>query len=244
MLKAVEKKRAYQDVVKQMLNLIRKGKLKKGDQLPTERDLTETFRVSRTTVREAIRYLESMRLVESRQGNGTYVLASSDNASVQTLSAALFQDRDELVDIFYIRKIIEPSIAQLAAEYATPEEVQELEEIVEQHEAHLAAGEKTVETDTAFHMALARIAKNRVLGRLVHALIDLLAESRKEVLQSSTRAVESLKGHRMILNAVRAADCTKAKEAMRRHLAEIENLLFKSKKGGRRCKERVAIKRV
>ena len=73
MLRAVEKKRAYQDVVQQMLNLIRKGKLKKGDQLPTERDLTETFKVSRTTVREAIRYLESMRLVESRQGNGTYV---------------------------------------------------------------------------------------------------------------------------------------------------------------------------
>ena len=153
MLKAVEKRRAYQDVVQQMLNLIRNGKLKKGDQLPTERDLTETFKVSRTTVREAIRYLESMRLVESRQGNGTYVLASSDNASVQTLSAALFQDRDELVDIFYIRKIIEPSIAQLAAEYATPEEVKELEEIVERHEADLAAGEKTVETDTAFHMA-------------------------------------------------------------------------------------------
>jgi GntR family transcriptional repressor for pyruvate dehydrogenase complex len=236
MLKAVEKRRAYQDVVAQILNLIRKGKLQKGDQLPPERDLTETLRVSRTTVREAIRYLESMRLVESRQGNGTYVLASSDDASVQTLSAALFQDRDELVDIFYIRKIIEPSIAQLAAEYATPEEVEELEEIVERHEADLAAGERTVETDTDFHMALARMAKNRVLGRLVHALIDLLAESRQEVLQSSIRAVQSLKGHRMILNAVRMADCARAKEAMRRHLNEIESLLFKKKKGGRRCK--------
>lgn len=244
MLKAVEKKRAYQDVVQQMLNLIRKGKLKKGDQLPTERDLTETFRVSRTTVREAIRYLESMRLVESRQGNGTYVLASSDNASVQTLSAALFQDRDELVDIFYIRKIIEPSIAQLAAEYATPEEVKELEELVRQHEENLASGMNTVEFDTAFHMGLAGAAKNRVLSRLVHALIDLLAESRKEILQSDRRAVESLRGHKMVLDAIKMGDGAGARESMRRHLGEIENLLFKSKKGGRRCKERGAIKKV
>jgi GntR family transcriptional repressor for pyruvate dehydrogenase complex len=236
MLKAVEKRRAYQDVVKQILNLIKKGRLNKGDQLPTERELTETFKVSRTTVREAFRCLESMRLVESRHGNGTYVLASSENAGIQPLSAALFQERDDLVDIFRIRKIIEPSIAQLAAEYATPEEVKELEEIVKKHEENLASGRDTVETDTAFHMTLARAARNRVLGRLVHALIDLLAESRKEALQSDTRAVQSFRGHKMILDAVKMADCAGAREAMRRHLNEIEKLLFKGKKGGGKCK--------
>ncbi len=236
MLKAVEKRRAYQDVVKQILNLIKKGRLNKGDQLPTERELTETFKVSRTTVREAFRCLESMRLVESRHGNGTYVLASSENAGIQPLSAALFQERDDLVDIFRIRKIIEPSIAQLAAEYATPEEVKELEEIVKKHEENLSSERDTVETDTAFHMTLARAARNRVLGRLVHALIDLLAESRKEALQSDTRAVQSFRGHKMILDAVKMADCAGAREAMRRHLNEIEKLLFKGKKGGGKCK--------
>jgi GntR family transcriptional repressor for pyruvate dehydrogenase complex len=236
MLKAVEKKRAYQDVVKQLVNLIQKGRLNKGDQLPSERELTETFKVSRTTVREAIRHLESKRLVESRQGNGTYVLASGQDVVVQPLSAALFHEKDDLKDIFYIRKIIEPSIAQLAAEYAGADEVKELEELVRQHEENLASGANTVEFDTAFHMGLAKAAKNRVMSRLVHALIDLLAESRKEILQSERRAVESLRGHKLVLDAIKMGDCAGAREAMRRHLHEIEKLLFKGKKGGGRCK--------
>jgi GntR family transcriptional regulator, transcriptional repressor for pyruvate dehydrogenase complex len=236
MLRAVEKKRAYQDVVNQIVNLIQKGKLKKEDQLPSERELTEAFKVSRTTVREAIRCLESMRLVESRQGNGTFVLASSRDVSIQSLSAALFHEKDDLQDIFYIRKIIEPFIAQLAAEYATAEEVEQLAAMVKAHEENLASGADTVDLDTAFHMALARSAKNRVMSRLVQALIDLLAESRKGVLQSDRRAVESLRGHKMILDAVKNGDCLRAREAMRRHLLGIEKLLFKGKKGGGRCR--------
>ena len=80
-LRAVEKKRAYEDIVQQILTLIENGKLKRGDQLPSERELSETFKVSRTTVREAIRTLESMRLLQCRQGNGTYVIATSRRGS-------------------------------------------------------------------------------------------------------------------------------------------------------------------
>jgi GntR family transcriptional repressor for pyruvate dehydrogenase complex len=236
MLKAVEKRRAYQDVVNQILALIKNNTLKKGDQLPTERDLTETFKVSRTTVREAIRSLESMKLVESRQGNGTYVLLSGKDIEVQHLCTALFHDRDDLREIFHVRNIIEPHIAQLAAERATPAEISELEEIVEQHESHLGSVNQTIETDTAFHMALAGAARNRVMSRLVHALIDLLAESRKVVLQSEQRAVESLRGHKLVLDAIKAKDSVGAREAMRRHLQEIEKLLFKGKKGGGKSK--------
>ena len=236
MLKAVEKRRAYQDVVNQILTLINNGKLKKGDQLPTERELTETLKVSRTTVREAIRSLESMKLVESRQGNGTYVLLSGKEVELQHLCTALFHERDDLMDIFHVRNIIEPSIAQLAAEYATPAEIQEMKNIVENHEANLTTGRLTIESDTAFHLALARAAKNRVLGRLVNALIDLLAECRKEALQSDRRAEESLKGHRNILMAIEKGDGTGAKEAMRRHLEGIEDLIIKGKKGGKRPK--------
>jgi len=238
LLKAVEKRRAYQDVVQQFLELIKTGSLKKGDQLPTEREMTKTFQVSRTTVREAIRCLESMHLVESRQGDGTYVLASGEDALIPSLSAALFQERDDISDIFYIRKLIEPSIAQLAAEYASPEELKELEAIIHEQEENLGAGKNNATADTAFHMALARAAKNRVLGRLVHALMDLLAESRNESLQNPLRAEKSLRGHRLILAAIRMGDCARAREAMRHHLRGIEHTLFgdKRKKGGGRCK--------
>src|SRR5664280_2187255 len=100
-LKAVEKRRAYEDVVSQIRALIEEGRLKQGDQLPTERDLSETFKVSRATIREAIRTLESHRLVQSRQGEGTYVLASSEESLVHPLAAALFNEKDNIQDIFY-----------------------------------------------------------------------------------------------------------------------------------------------
>ena len=78
MLKAVRKKRAYEDIVQQIRQLIEKGKLKREDRLPTERELCETFKVSRATVREAIFSLETMKFVQRRQGKGTYVIASSE----------------------------------------------------------------------------------------------------------------------------------------------------------------------
>jgi GntR family transcriptional repressor for pyruvate dehydrogenase complex len=73
MLKAVKKTRVYEDIVSQVKELIAEGKLRPGDQLPSERELSEMFQVSRASVREAIRALESIRLIEIRQGEGTYI---------------------------------------------------------------------------------------------------------------------------------------------------------------------------
>lgn len=229
MLKAVEKKRAYEDIVKQIRALIEKGKLKKGDQLPTERELTDTFRVSRATVREAIRTLESMRLVESRQGDGTYVLASSEEALVQPLAASLLHEKDDLADIFFIRKIIEPVVAQLAAEHATREEIKELEEILKKQEKDFSSGVNIVETDSAFHSSLARMSKNRVVERLLLAIVDLLVQTREGYLQNDERACGSLRGHEEVLAAIKSGDGTAAKLAMRRHLESVEGILFRKK---------------
>src|SRR5208337_3071063 len=141
MLKAVKKRRAYEDIVEQIRKLIGKGKLRRGDQLPTEKELSETFKVSRTTVREAVLSLETMKLVDRRQGNGTYVIASSEEALVHPLATSFFHEKDDLIDIFSLRKLIEPEIAQLASENGTAEEVNELGKIVQEQEKVVANGE-------------------------------------------------------------------------------------------------------
>ena len=234
MLKAVEKKRAYEGIVKQILGLIEKGKLKRGDQLPVERELSETFKVSRATVREAIFSLESMKLVQRRQGDGTYVIASSEEALVQPLAAALFHEKDDIIDIFFIRKIVEPEVAQLASEQATPEEVSELEEILKEQERELRDGGNPVQTDAEFHHVLARMAKNRVLERLLLALVDLMGKTREKYLQTEERKEKSLQGHQAILAAIRNGNGKAARQAMRRHLEEVEDTLVKKRKGGGR----------
>jgi GntR family transcriptional repressor for pyruvate dehydrogenase complex len=232
MLKAVIKKRAFEDIVKQIRTLIEKGKLKRGDQLPTERELSETFKVSRATVREAIFSLETMKLVDRRQGDGTYVIASSEEALVQPLAASLFHEKDDLIDIFSLRKIIEPEVAQLASENATPEEINELGKILKEQEIEVAGRENPIQTDTHFHHLLARMAKNRVLERLMLALVDLLGKTRETYLQSEERELKSLRGHQDILTAVKNGNGTAARQAMRKHLEDVESILFKKKKGG------------
>ena len=232
MLKAVIKKRAFEDIVKQIRTLIERGKLKRGDQLPTERELSETFKVSRATVREAIFSLETMKLVDRRQGDGTYVIASSEEALVQPLASSLFHEKDDLIDIFSLRKIIEPEVAQLASENATPEEINELGKILKDQETEVANRENPIQTDTNFHHLLARMAKNRVLERLMLALVDLLSKTRETYLQSEERELKSLRGHQDILAAVKNGNGMAARQAMRKHLEDVEGILFKKKRGG------------
>ncbi len=231
MLKAVIKKRAYEDIVKQIRNLIEKGRLKRDDQLPPERELSETFRVSRATVREAIIALEAMMLVERRQGNGTYVIASSEEALVLPLAAALFHEKDDLIDIFSLRKILEPGIAQLAAENNQNGDVSELEMILKEQEEADHGGDPFL-NDECFHHQLVRMSRNRVLERLYLAVIDLLDQTRDRVAQSEERNEKSLHGHRNILVAIRNRDGVAARKAMRRHLDEVEGTVFHKRRGG------------
>ena len=140
MLKEVRKKRAYEDIVAQIQDLITKDRLKRDDQLPNEKELSETFKVSRSTVREAILSLETMRLVERRQGDGTYVIATSEEVLVQPLASALLGEKDDLIDVFFLRKIIEPEVAQIAAGIATAEEIEELEKVLREQENDVIDG--------------------------------------------------------------------------------------------------------
>ncbi len=193
--------------------------------------MTEIFKVSRTTVREAIRTLESMRLLQSRQGNGTYVLASSEEELIQPLAAALFNAKDDIRDIFYVRKIIEPHVAELAAENATAQEIEEMEEILQKQKMCIEQNESIIETDSAFHNLMASASKNRVIERLTVALIDFLKQSREHYLlddeQGNKRPERSLAGHKRVLAAIKQGDSEAAKESMLQHLEDIERIVFR-----------------
>jgi len=228
----VKKKRAYEDIVIQIQGLIEKGKLKRDDQLPNEKELSETFKVSRSTVREAILSLEMLNLVERRQGDGTYVMASSEEAIVKPLAMSLFHEKDDIIDIFTLRKIIEPEIAQLASKHATVKNINELEKIIKEQEKDLTKGKNPVKMDSNFHNVLARMSKNKVLERLIIALVRLLRKTREEYLQTEERKQKSLAGHREILAAIKSGSGLAAKRAMRLHLEGIEKCIVQKEGRG------------
>jgi GntR family transcriptional regulator, transcriptional repressor for pyruvate dehydrogenase complex len=203
--------------------------LNRDDQLTNEKELSDTFKVSRSTVREAILSLERMRLVERRQGDGTYVIATSEEVLVQPLASALFGEKDDLIDIFYLRKIIEPEMAQIAAGNATAEEIEELEKILRQQENDVIGGGQGVQIDSTFHCLLSRIAKNMVLERLSMVLMDLLSQTRDVYLQSEERRRVSVRGHQLILNAIKSSNGRAARKAMLKHLEDVEKIVFVKK---------------
>jgi len=243
LLKEVRKKRAYEDIVLQIKALIETGKLKHGDQLPNENELSETFKVSRLTVREAILSLETVNLVERRQGNGTYVIATSEEAIIKPLATALYHEKDSIIDIFALRKILEPEIARLAAMNASQIKIAQLEEIIANQGKEISEGRMPVELDSRFHYTLATMSKNKVLGRLLVALMGILRKTRETYLQTEERKQKSLEGHQNILAAIKEGNGTAARQAMMQHIEEVENTLFK-KKGGGEERARSSLKRV
>ncbi len=230
MLREVRKKRAHEDIVRQIRSLVKKDELKPGEKLPPERELSEIFKVSRATVREAILSLETMKLVRRRQGSGTYITAARGEDLVQPLALSLVHEKGDLIDIFSLRKWIEPELAELASENARPEDVHKLRKILREQEKEVRQKKNPVRTDSQFHQALARAARNRIFERLLTAFMDLLKKTREQYLQTEERKQSSLEGHREILGAIQTGDGRKAREAMRRHLENVEQTLFK--KGG------------
>ncbi len=235
-IKAVEKRRAYEDVVVQIRALIDSGRLKQGDQLPTERELSEMFKVSRATIREAIRTLESLKLVQSRQGEGTYVLASDAEVLVHSLAEAISNETDNMYDIFYVRKVTAPYVAELAAENATPEEICELAALLVAQRKAAEEGASVAKYDIEFHALMAKVSKNTVLERLLAAISDVMDQTRDEHLQDEERSRKSIEGHEEVLTAIRNGDSTAARRAMRRHLEDMEAIVLGNRrKSSNKC---------
>jgi GntR family transcriptional regulator, transcriptional repressor for pyruvate dehydrogenase complex len=219
--------RVYEEVASQIQRLIAEGKLQPGDRLPAERELAETFRVSRGSVRDAIRTLELMGMLEPRQGEGTVVRDLTPDSLVVPISHVLLRKRELVAELLDVRKMLEPALAARAAQRASAEEIESLEAILRRQEEKTRRGEPTVEEDSEFHYTIALAARNGVVRKVLDVLMDLLRESRARSLQVRGRPERSLAGHRRILAAIRRHAPAAAEAAVRRHLEEIEGILLK-----------------
>lgn len=231
MFKPVKKTRVYEEIVVKVKKMIEKGRLHSGDQLPSERELAEVFNVSRSSVREALRALETQGYLESRQGDGTYIARQPVESLINPLASVLFTEKDGQIELFEMRRLIEPQLAFLAAERATPEEIVMLEKALELQEEAYAKGESGTEIDKTFHYILAKAARNKVILRIIDNIMDLLAESRDKYLQVEGRSEKSLARHREMLGAVKSGDSELAAKVMKEHLEDIEASLFSDEQG-------------
>ncbi|UCF89470.1 MAG: FadR family transcriptional regulator [bacterium] len=226
MFKPVKKTRIHEEIVFKIRDMIKEGRLKSGDQLPTERELAEAFKVSRPSVREALRALESQGYLVSRQGDGTYVTQQPIELLVEPFASVITKEKYDQLELFEMRRLLEPQIVCIAAERATPEEIEEMAKLVEQEEQELLSTDPKPTPEKTLHEVIFKAAKNNIISSIMDSLIDSLAESRDKYLQIKGRPEMSLGRHKEILAAIRMGDGQMAARIMREHLEETEALLF------------------
>ena len=222
----VQTSRKYEQIVEQIMNLVADGTLNVGDQLPAERELAQQFGVSRTAVREAVKALRERGLVQIHPGKGTYISDFSLSASGIVQDSLAFMVRaddptgpDELQQVRYL---LEPGIAALAAEKATPEDLQLLQQFIDKMDDSLDNQEAYVQADLDFHLALARATQNSLIPVMVTPVIGLLREQRMRIFEIEGGPERGQFHHRHILETVSQGDTVAARLAMEAHLKQVQ----------------------
>jgi GntR family transcriptional repressor for pyruvate dehydrogenase complex len=226
----IRKNKVYEEVAKQIERLILK-KLKPGDKLPSERELAELLQVSRSSIRDAIRSLELVGLVEPRQGTGTIVREVSAETWVNPIANALERRKELVAELLDFRKMLEPPLAARAATHASVEEISEMEDILKRQEEKLSQADAAIAEDSEFHYSIALASGNTVVLKVIDTLMDLLRDTRERSLQVEGRSQKSLAGHRRILAAIKRHDAEAAKAAMRRHIEDVEEIVLNHELG-------------
>ena len=224
LIEPIKKTRVAEEVANRIRTLILDDTFPQGQPLPSERVLTEQFGVSRGSIRDALRMLETIGLIETRHGRGTFPRELTVDRLVAPLASMMtFQHdlQDELLDV---RRMFEPAVARVAATRATDEDFADLQRILDAQHRKLKKGQSGIVEDTEFHAALARSTRNRVIVSLMATLNDLLVESRKLTLRQKGRPAKSVEGHEAVVAALRRRDADGAARAMSNHIDQIADL--------------------
>ncbi len=219
-------------LVARILGLVTAGNLKAGDHLPSERSLAESFQVSRPTVREAVRALAVLGVLEIRHGGGIVVSQLSAADLLKPLTFFLTLQNTEVDKLYEARQLIEGDIAARAAKNASADDVAVLEALIGDQEAALENPERYREVDTAFHRRLAELADNEFLSRTAQSLNILGLEFRKIASETPSVIERSIKDHKAIVKALKGKDAEGARKAMTAHMQNVLRSTRQSMKGG------------
>jgi GntR family transcriptional regulator, transcriptional repressor for pyruvate dehydrogenase complex len=221
MLKPIKPKRISDLVFEQIRDLIFKGDLQPGDKLMTERELAENLGVSRPTVREAINKLVALRLLEHRQGQGTFV--NSPSLLTESNPLGIMDGQDvSVTDMLEVRLGLECNAVMMAARRATSEDIRDMEKNLQTMITEIKEGGLGSTGDVSFHMALAYSTKNIVQIHIMKSFYDYLHYGIKESLQQlyadPANLQKMIEQHSSVIQAIRERNPEAAYEAMRQHI--------------------------
>lgn len=228
---AVHRESVSEQIVERILSLIREQQLRPGDRLPAERELSTLMKVSRATVREALRSLAMMNVVDLRHGSGTYVTSLEPQLLVENLGLVFSLTDSSFLALIEARKVIEPGATALAALRITDEQIAQLDDVIARSwECHRTAPATFPEFDVEFHARIAEFSQNVLLTRIMQALSQMSMASSQRTAQTGSdvdpaRVERAIRMHEGILAALREHDAPLASQRMVEHLTAVEDTL-------------------
>lgn len=226
-LRMIKRTQRSEEIRRQIDTAIRNGDFAPGERLPSERELVETFGVSRVSVREAIRSLEAVGLVTVHQGRGAFVTDRRSGLG-EPMARWLDIHRDEVLELLGVRGALDEYAGELAVEHHDPKKVAAIAVANRAFADAVEAGASTetiVPLDIDFHMAIAEASGNRLLYDLLSDLHSYLAESRYLALVPEGRPAQSSSEHALILEAIQGRDAALARLATSRHIAGVREVV-------------------
>jgi GntR family transcriptional repressor for pyruvate dehydrogenase complex len=212
-------------IVDRLLTLIKEKQLNPGDRLPAERELAAAMGVSRPSLREALRTLSIMKVIEIRQGSGAYVTALEPRQLVEHLDFVFALDDSTFLQLFDARKILEVGIAALAARSISDEEITRLEDCLAESIQAAHDPQAFLQADIKLHSLITDAAHNPILSRIMASLNQLGLASRRRTADLPGVIAQSIEDHRHIVNALKSRNPDLVRQMMLQHLDHVEQKL-------------------
>lgn len=206
--------------------LIAEGTLVPGGRLSPERELAETFGVSRSSLRQALKVLEIMGVISQKVGDGTYLNSAATSILGEPMEFLILLDGISFHELMEARLFVEPELAARAAVRASDEEVAEIRRELVLMEDSQSDQETFVQHDLMFHQAIFRAAGNRVCNQM----FSVVHRSQRKLMELTSQVVHAdhtLTLHRRIYNAIRKRDPQEARQRMMEHLLDARDLLMR-----------------
>jgi GntR family transcriptional repressor for pyruvate dehydrogenase complex len=217
----IERRKVYELVAERLIARIGDG-LEPGDPLPPEREIMQQYAVGRSSVREALRMLESRGLIESH-GNGAFVVAEPRNPFTDGLGMLLADGQTGLQQLFEVRRLLEGEIAGLAAERRSAAQLTRLHASIQAMSAGLDSEDSYITADIDFHLILAEATGNRFVVHLMHAVRDQLRAAFGTVFHVPGSPASSVAEHRAIAEAVASRSGERARDLMNEHIGRVQS---------------------
>lgn len=199
-------------IVQRIREAMERGELRRGDRLPSEQELCKALGASRVAVREAMKILEALGVVEIRQGSGTYIPEAPKPSIIDPMQFFLYLGDADPEHVKELRFMVELGFSRIAQRKITDQELERLEENLEELKAAFAKGEVTVELDLEFHYLILEATRNPLIVQLGKSILNLFHDSIEAGVREHPEA--AVQHHTLILQAMKSRDSRKLEEAL------------------------------